>query len=161
MEISKQLEIAYKWVEDLRSGGFNQATEAWIRKSETDGTIGYCCLGVLAERCGIPLKDKVERETRDFDIAGYSSSISWLKKYKMSVPDFFINSEMEYIVMPILISDEEWKSMKLPNISKKRSILYILADLNDTGVNFETIAIVIEKSIIPWLENKKYESNSN
>jgi len=41
-----------KWVKALRSGKYKQARS---RLREIDGDkIGYCCLGVLGEVCGVP-----------------------------------------------------------------------------------------------------------
>lgn len=48
------------WVEALRSGDYKQATHALTAIAE-DGTVGYCCLGVL---CELSIKDGRNVETR-------------------------------------------------------------------------------------------------
>ena len=40
--------IKDKWVKALRSGEFNQ-TDGTLRRDHGDGSVGYCCLGVLRE----------------------------------------------------------------------------------------------------------------
>lgn len=39
--------VKRKWVRALRSGGYRQ-TQRWTIIKEDDGSLGYCCLGVLA-----------------------------------------------------------------------------------------------------------------
>ena len=42
-------EIKAKWLEELRSGNHHQVTGT-LKGIKSDGTIGYCCLGVLEEK---------------------------------------------------------------------------------------------------------------
>ena len=42
-------EIKAKWLEELRHGGHEQVTGT-LKGIKSDGTIGYCCLGVLEEK---------------------------------------------------------------------------------------------------------------
>ena len=42
-------EIKTKWLEELRHGGHEQVPGT-LKGIKSDGTIGYCCLGVLEEK---------------------------------------------------------------------------------------------------------------
>ena len=42
-------EIKTKWLHELRNGSYDQVTET-LKGIKSDGTIGYCCLGVLEEK---------------------------------------------------------------------------------------------------------------
>ena len=42
-------EIKAKWLEELRHGGHEQVPGT-LKGIKSDGTIGYCCLGVLEEK---------------------------------------------------------------------------------------------------------------
>lgn len=42
-----------EWIDALRSGDFRQTTGALKAVSMDGSTVGYCCLGVYAEICGI------------------------------------------------------------------------------------------------------------
>ena len=48
MNMDKQT-IKAKWLEELRSGGHDQVPGT-LKGIKSDGTIGYCCLGVLEEK---------------------------------------------------------------------------------------------------------------
>jgi hypothetical protein len=47
------IELKNEWLEALRSGEYAQTTGV-LKHRETDGSLSYCCLGVLAEICDIP-----------------------------------------------------------------------------------------------------------
>jgi hypothetical protein len=109
-------EIKQKWLEALRSGNYKQGTgELCI--SYTSGRFEHCCLGVLAEVCGIDRSklfnsDHLERIGHP-EILG-----AWgLGHYNSGDPDTHTNEQRK------------------------------LAAMNDTGKSFAEIADWIEANI--------------
>lgn len=51
-------ELKTKWLKALRGGGYRQGVGALRRRSEDDGKLNYCCLGVLATVAGEPWYDE-------------------------------------------------------------------------------------------------------
>lgn len=46
------LDVKKRWVEDLRSGQYQQGFGSLCQVSTTTGAVTFCCLGVLARSCG-------------------------------------------------------------------------------------------------------------
>ena len=45
-----------KWIDALRSGEYKQGYK-YLRQTEEDGSISYCCLGVLCDIAGVDWKE--------------------------------------------------------------------------------------------------------
>lgn len=150
MDVRQQLSIVKKWVNALRSGQYKQARSYWFgiaeeSKNKVEVEHGYCCLGVLAEVCGMNLKDSIEchRVTQNqLGITVFPSTNSVpltnvFEEIRPSIPDFFVYTAD--------IGSYIWEI---------NEILNNLAIRNDEGVPFSAIADTIELKIIPILENE-------
>lgn len=126
-------EIADLWTEALRSGDYEQATGTLLKTDSGNGeTIGHCCLGVL---CEIAIKQgvKVEKsEPRRYvdEIDGETFT---------SFGDVTFDDRGDLLPESVM----QWADMKsadgaLPNEDT-------LAELNDAGKSFLSIAQIIEK----------------
>lgn len=119
--------LAMRWVKNLRSKKFKQTTGTLCR-TEVDAddlenvrVVGYCCLGVLAETCGV---DKaLIRSCEALD--GEEFGICQMK-------------------------DEEGKptvgTVKVRKTGNGYTEYATLASANDAGVSFRSIASWIEKN---------------
>jgi hypothetical protein len=115
-------EIKEKWLQALRSKKYKQARLSLKRRLD-DGSYGYCCLGVLAEVCGLDdwKTIKYENGSEDDKIAlMYEGS-----KFYGGLPD-----------------------RCLEQISMRLDEARMLANMNDfSEMSFEEIANVIEQEI--------------
>lgn len=108
------------WVNALRSGEYEQG-EGNLRVRLDNGSYEFCCLGVLC--------DIYRKETGEGD---------WGQ-------DNFFLGESEYL--PIKVTS--WAGLRDSNpvVRDSDDFNSELADLNDGGVDFETIADYIEKQL--------------
>lgn len=135
--------IKQRWVDALRSGKFPQTQGALHRKSASDDRPeGYCCLGVL---CGLAVEDDVIGIQLTSDIVSYGSVNDYSGAYLSSevIEWAELNSTMGahlfgWQVAPF-VTDEDHLGRTLNHGSS-----YSLADLNDSGLSFNTIAKLIE-----------------
>ena len=108
--------IKNKWIKALRSGEYEQNTSGYLKND-----VGYCCLGVLGELCGVNLNS--------FGQTG------WLKdSISCKTPTKFVGN-FNLINEPSELKD------KNTHISQK------LAYFNDRGESFNWIANYIEKYV--------------
>ena len=130
-------EIAKKWVKALRSGKYKQG-KGFLKQLNKDGEPRHCCLGVLCELYNDIMKKSHKKKLHIQEMEDYSTGTSFIrfdlvdgglpKKVKKwaditnSLGEFTINNG-EYDI-------EE-----------------CLADLNDSGKKFSTIANIIEKNV--------------
>lgn len=108
------------WINALRSGEYEQG-EGALRVRLDDGSYGFCCLGVL---CDIYREETGEGE--------WSLDRSFL-------------GESEYLPTKVRL----WAGLRDSNpvIKESDDFNSELADINDNGVDFETIADYIEKQL--------------
>lgn len=128
--------IMKKWVKALRSGKFKQGTGT-LKQFNKQGQAQHCCLGVLCELYNQEMKKnkkKMLSETicdNDSDFShGYSRFGGKKEDLPKEVKDWSgISNSMGEFTTDNPIHDQ-----------------YNLADLNDTGRKFKTIANIIEKN---------------
>ena len=116
----KKTEIKTKWLHELRNGGHKQV-QGTLKGIKSDGTIGYCCLGVLEEKVLGNQVDAVKIVALDEDIhhiIGYEG------------PTITYDRLKEDIIGNLELTDE-------------------LMDMNDTGWSFIQIANYIERNWNP------------
>lgn len=123
---------AMKWVKALRSGKFKQ-TNCTLVKTDKDGQpVGYCCLGVLGKISGLDEISKLK------DVEFLECGNNEVCDLKSSNGTPLDNNEEG---MPIVLSVKSGKTGK--RIPKSFSNL---AEANDSGVSFKSIASWIEKN---------------
>lgn len=114
------------WIHALRSGEFRQATGAMKRFVNSDGDVGYCCLGVA--HCVVG--DGVFTQDEDYS----ANAPRWGVELEDVMGDTFIS--MSYL------PDDEAEALELTRGDEER-----LASFNDGhGLNFGSIANVIERA---------------
>ena len=65
-------EIKTKWLEELRYGGHEQV-QGTLKGIKSDGKIGYCCLGVLADKVmGLEVRIAYEDDPDEGDTKIYN-----------------------------------------------------------------------------------------
>ena len=128
--------VMKKWVKALRSGKFKQG-QGTLKQFNKQGQAQHCCLGVLCELYNETMKknkkktlpEKVFDNDRDFSY-GYSRFGGKKEDLPKEVKDWSgISNSMGEFTTDNPIHDQ-----------------YNLADLNDTGRKFKTIANIIEKN---------------
>lgn len=127
--------VMKKWVKALRSGKFKQGTGT-LKQFNSKGQAEHCCLGVLCELYNSEMKKNKKKMLsekiydNDGDFFGYCRFGS----SKCDLPKEVMN----------------WSGMKdkIGRFTTDNSIpsQYTLADLNDLGKKFKTIASIIEKN---------------
>ena len=125
-------EIKDKWLKELRSGKHKQTTGTLVEEFE-DGSLGYCCLGVLTCKVlGIVVAPQYRIHKDD---SGFSSWITEGDKEYYSI--------IENILEPM------WRVQEndfLPSEEIETKSVVFLTSLNDDYENsFEEIADQIEK----------------
>jgi hypothetical protein len=109
-------EIKTEWLKRLRSGDITQTQRVLGR---TDGS--RCCLGVL---CDIAVEEKVVQKQVSPEISRIT---------------YNFNSEFT----PLTVMTWAWLNSKDGSITTKGTSL---ADINDSGTSFSTIADIIEEN---------------
>jgi len=115
MSTAKQKANVKAWVKALRSGKFKQAKG--VLKSDKGG---YCCLGVLAETCGVAFAERTTTAPYDKKCVGYP-----------------LKSSKNFEVLPAKLFE------RLTGLDADQQ--GYLAEKNDLGVRFFNIAKSIEK----------------
>lgn len=133
-------EVAKKWVKALRSGKYKQG-ETYLKQLNDNGQAKHCCLGVLCEL----YNDSMRKN--------HKKTLSTKIRFKYSTDCVTFNNkegELPKVVMkwadikdPIGRYIIETKNSKLGEIEEIGS----LADMNDIGKTFKTIANFIEKNV--------------
>jgi|APCry1669189070_1035195.scaffolds.fasta_scaffold156546_2 hypothetical protein len=123
--------IMTEWVGELRSDKYKQGPFLLKQKDE-NGTLQHCCLGVLCELYQSEMKkNKKKQLDEDLDNSGDAAAYSF---------------DQNETTLPEAVRD--WSGLHdcdggggFPNTTGFTS----LADMNDRGASFETIANFIEK----------------
>ncbi len=126
-------EVMVKWVKALRSGKFKQGSGT-LKQFNKKGQTQHCCLGVLCELYNTTMK-KNKKKTLSEKVCGNDSDFSFgYCRFGGKKED-----------LPKEVKD--WAGMRsgLGNFDDPFS-QPCLADLNDTGRKFKTIADIIEKN---------------
>lgn len=143
------LQRARKWIEDLRSGNFNQGRCKWYGIDNNSLQPGYCCLGV----CGSQSLDLASAKF-NLAIGGVHDETEEMRQV-MHIFPVFLSCEYSW---PNIIPRELWHAeLGFDNLYEESIIPRKLAELNDDYVSFEKIAWVIEETLIPHLELKVNE----
>lgn len=107
-------EIKSRWVEALRSGEYEQGTEYLKREESSDKIISYCCLGVLCEINNIRFTLTKEEDGDVLYGVGIHSEYS-----------FSTRNILKRLGLSAHFADD-------------------LANMNDSGVSFDSIADYIQ-----------------
>lgn len=130
-------DVAKKWVKALRSGKYKQG-ECYLKQHHYNGKSSHCCLGVLCELYNNEMKKnhkkmlstKIRNKNSGIDCVVFNNKEGELPKVVMKWAD---------IIDPIgrfQVENPDYGADK-----------YCLADLNDCGKKFSTIANIIEKNV--------------
>jgi hypothetical protein len=130
-------DVAKKWVKALRSGKYKQG-ETYLKQLNDNGQAKHCCLGVLCELYNDEMKknhkkmlsNKIRTKTSGADCIIFNNKEGELPKVVMKWAD---------IIDPI-----GRFAVENPDYGAD---MYCLADLNDSGKKFTTIANIIEKNV--------------
>ena len=134
-------EVMVKWVKALRSGKFKQG-EGTLKQFNSKGVAQHCCLGVLCELYNDTMRKSKKKTLREKFIDNNSDFSHGYCRFGNRSDD--LPKEVR-----------EWAGMKTNlGVFKIEKTDYIgryldkecLADLNDTGRKFKTIADIIEKN---------------
>ncbi|NDC73560.1 MAG: hypothetical protein EBZ62_08985 [Sphingobacteriia bacterium] len=121
--------IAKKWVKALRSGKYKQG-KGYLKQFNSKNEPRHCCLGVLCELYDQQMKKNHKKTLR----GEYMVSIEDIEFIRFNKHDGGLR---------------EWADITNPlaefEIDDARS--ECLADLNDSGKKFSTIADIIEKNV--------------
>lgn len=126
-------EVAKKWVKALRSGKYKQG-KGYLKQLDSKNEPKHCCLGVLCELYDQQMK-KNHKKTLHADHMVDSETGTE-----------FISLNQHDGGLPKVV--REWANMINPlgEFIKNDRVQY-LADLNDDGKKFSTIANIIEKNV--------------
>lgn len=149
MGTEEALRITRDWITALRSGKYEQGIGSLIDYHYPDGYehhsdgYEYCCLGVLCEILGFNLKEILKEGVEDLE----TTDVSRITGHPYAT---MICQEQFPIQIPNIELAEK--------IGEKNDFTYTdairLGIINDQDVDFNTIAWIIEHSIVPHLEAK-------
>ena len=125
-------EVAKKWVKALRSGKYKQG-KGYLKQFNSKNEPKHCCLGVLCELYDQQMKKNHKKTLHS--------------EHLLSTEDVeFIRFNKHDGGLPKVV--REWANMINPlgEFIKNDRVQY-LADLNDDGKKFSTIANIIEKNV--------------
>lgn len=125
-------EIAKKWVKALRSGKYKQG-KGYLKQFTSKNEPRHCCLGVLCELYDQQMKKNHKKTLHSEHMVDKTGTE-------------FIRLNEHDGGLPRLV--REWANIINPLgefVNKDR--LEYLADLNDDGKKFSTIADIIEKNV--------------
>jgi hypothetical protein len=130
-------DIAKKWVKALRSGKYKQG-KSFLKQFNSKGQPKHCCLGVLCELYNDTMK---KNHKRTISVKFRDDSYLYYGYVK------FANKDGS---LPAVV--RKWAGIKneMGTFSYTERIFKhtkCLADLNDTGKKFSTIADIIEKNV--------------
>ena len=133
--------IMKRWVKALRSGKFKQGRNT-LKQLTRDGGAKHCCLGVL---CELYNQDRKKNHKKMID----TKINNWDTNFKYGVIEFdgysgLLPKEVKEWAGLTHCTGEflEYADCSFPVTKAK---YYSLADMNDKGVTFKTIADTIEK----------------
>lgn len=137
-------EILTQWVNALESGKYQQ-TPGVLRRKDTDGNIGYCCLGVLKEITGSTWVEAVHK--RD---GGKFQFIAWDDEEEEGTSTVYVPhdyDDQEAKTLPDTCftypSDDDLEKWGLSWINASE-----LAEMNDEGESFSSIADYIRAVLV-------------
>jgi hypothetical protein len=129
-------DVAKKWVKALRSGKYKQG-ETYLKQFNDNGQAKHCCLGVLCELYNDSMKKNHKktlstkiRSKHSTDCVTFNNKEGELPKVVMKWADIYDPIGRFEAENPDYGTD-----------------MYCLADLNDSGKKFTTIANIIEKNM--------------
>jgi hypothetical protein len=133
LENKMNSKIKEVWVNALRSGEYNQGGE------KLRGANGYCCLGVL---CDIYVKEH-NKEWEFVSVDEYSDENN---PYPMDY--WYFDGESEFLPESV----REWAELNLRNPilrveDEEDEFVDEVANINDSGYSFSTIADLIEAQL--------------
>jgi hypothetical protein len=125
-------DIAKKWVKALRSGKYKQG-ECYLKQFNDNGQAKHCCLGVLCELYNNEMKKKHKKSLNTKIVDGYAERPVSFNKQQQGLPSVV----------------KKWAGMKdsLGYFIADTEFSECLAELNDMGTKFKTIANTIEKNV--------------
>lgn len=130
-------DIAIKWTEALRSGKYKQG-RGLLKQIDKKGQFKHCCLGVL---CELYNKDRKKKKKKALYVKDDILSCPLTGKV---VEGFSFDGDDQ--LLPYIV--REWAGLDSSNgevfIGGK---FFDLAELNDSGKKFSTIANFIEKNV--------------
>jgi len=129
--------VMKKWVKALRSGKFKQG-QGTLKQYDSEGNIKHCCLGVLCELYNETMK-KNKKKTLPEKVCDNDSDFSY--GYSR------FGGKKEDLPKELMKWDGIGNSMGAFTTDNPIHDQYNLADLNDTGRKFTTIANIIEKNV--------------
>lgn len=129
--------VMKKWVKALRSGKYKQG-QGTLKQYKSKDQAKHCCLGVLCELYNEEMSKKKKKKLSEKLIqpdSYYHSSFHGLVEF---------NKSRDYLPNKVT----KWAGMenKLGCFVYKNHKNGCLADLNDDGTKFKTIANIIEKN---------------
>ena len=130
-------EVAKKWVKALRSGKYKQG-KGYLKQFNSKNEPRHCCLGVLCELYNDEMKKKykktlstkIRNKNSGTDCVVFNNKEGGLPKVVMKWADIYDPIGRFEVENPDYVAD-----------------IYCLADLNDGGKKFSTIASIIEKNV--------------
>jgi hypothetical protein len=129
--------VMKKWVNELRSDRYKQGA-GLLKKKYEDGTIQHCCLGVLCELYQSEMKKNKKKQLNEVE-EDHPNIFDLTDTMAYSFDGD--NSRLpEAVIIWGGIHDQD---RELQNCLTQK--YESLADMNDNGESFETIADVIEK----------------
>lgn len=128
-------EIAKKWVKALRSGKYKQG-KTYLKQVYYNGQAHHCCLGVLCELYNNTMKKK------SITVWNRKKTLSTQISSKTSTEPNYVTFNGKAGELPGVVM--EWAGINSPLGNFE---IYSLADLNDRGATFESIANIIEKNV--------------
>jgi hypothetical protein len=128
-------EIAKRWVKALRSGKYKQG-ECYLKQYNNKGGFNHCCLGVLCELYNDTMK-KNHKKTLSTKIRAKSSNDCVVfNKKEGELPSVMKWADICDPIGRFTVENHDYGFDQ-----------YCLADLNDSGKTFKSIAKIIEKNI--------------
>jgi len=129
-------QIKELWVKALQSGEYKQSIGK-LCTIKSDGTKGYCCLGVLTDLFMKEFPDKLTVK----EIKINREQMSYLEYQGISADGLFINDEF---LLPNVVNWAELKSDNPYVMYMNNKIM--LSTMNDNGHSFDEIALTIKHS---------------
>ena len=130
--------VMKKWVKALRSGKFKQG-RGTLKQYNRQGDAQHCCLGVL---CELYNQDMVKKKKKKLSEKVISSDSYHHSSFLHGFVEF--NRSRDYLPKKVT----EWAGIEnnLGCFVYKNHKDGCLADLNDDGTRFKSIANIIEKN---------------
>lgn len=139
-------EVKEAWLKALRSGEYAQTINSLhrIKALSPDRPVGFCCLGVL---CEIAVENEVIEKIESSHVEMYGEGHSaFLPPEVQSWAGLESHMDTDQGTIFYLSDVEDLlSSEQLSRVEQVTGGRVSVADLNDAGVDFETIADIIER----------------